>query len=464
VDWEDLLSTMQRLFSPCTRYRDQLESRSSLELAEILRRQPELLQELNLHVSTEDFLSAERAFTYADLYAMLRNQNTVLWLTAHTAVVRADVMDIFSCFYYFTFNIDGQDISALARSPEALSEIVDVVRRLLLANARDVYKLELRCDVYPGEVFFDAPSFAYLVEQCQNLKALRLERIALDEDHCRVLGALSRPGFEIVLKRCQIAVAAGAILAQFLGRNQGPTKLDCCYIDNSVLADGLRGNSRLKSLRPRLSNNHNVDNRDVLAIAGALRENKGLIHLDLHDGFSANKETWDAVCDSLKTHPTLEVLSLGPMQRLGLDQSQIQALVDMMKMNTSIHTIHLHHRIHSELVFFQGSVFPYLRANRLRPRLLAIQKALPIPYRAKVLGRALHAVITDPNRIWMLLSGNAEVAFPSTTATTIAVASLPTSASVAANECGASVVATASTAAASNAVPPAAGQKRKACP
>jgi hypothetical protein len=43
----------------------------------------------------------------------------------------------------------------------------------------------------------------------------------------------------------------------------------------------------------------------------------------------------------------------------------------------------------------------------------------PITYRSKVLGRALLAARTDPNRFWKLLSGNPEVAFPSV------IASLP---------------------------------------
>jgi hypothetical protein len=51
-------------------------------------------------------------------------------------------------------------------------------------------------------------------------------------------------------------------------------------------------------------------------------------------------ETWDADCDCLETHPTLQVLNLRSM--VGLDplvpavlKSRIQALVDMLKMNTS---------------------------------------------------------------------------------------------------------------------------------
>jgi hypothetical protein len=419
---------MERLFSPCSRLYALLESQGLLE--HFRRNHPQLFQELNLNVSTEELLSAERAFTYADLYAMLGNQRTILWLTPHAAVVHGDAADIYSFFYrfIFVFKVDGKDICALAPSLEALLEIVDIVRRLLVANARDVYELGFRSAGQHSGVFFNAPMFANLMEQCQNLKALTLEQISLDEDHCRVLGDFSKPGLEMVLDCCEITVAAGGVLAQVLGCNQGPTKLDCCDIDNSVLADGLRGNSRLKSLRPRkysgelLGNRYGgnalgnvLGNREVLAIAGGLKENKGLVDLDLRQGYTANEEAWDTVCNSLKTHPTLEILNLGPLDRLKLAplplRSRIQTLTDMLKVNMSIHTIRLDDCFY-EHKLYRGSVIPYLETNRLRPRLLAIQKALPIEYRAKVLGRALVAVRTDPNRFWMLLSGNAEVAFP----------------------------------------------------
>jgi hypothetical protein len=309
---------------------------------------------------------------------------------------------------------------ALARSLEALSEIVDVVRRLLVANAREISELELRSFRQSGAAFFNAPSFAYLVQRCQNLKALTLERIALDENRCRVLGDFSKPGLEIELRYCRIIGAAAAVLAQILGRNQGPTKLVFCHVDNAILADGLRGNSRLKSLRLYLSNNHDVGNREVLAVAGALRENKGLVDLDLtHYNWRVSEYTWDAVCDSLKTHLTLQFLKVlniwserGFLPPLTLEQlkSPIQLLVDMLKLNTSIHTIQLD-RHYYEHELFRGSIIPHLETNRLRPRHLAIQEALPIAYRAKVLGRALLAVRTDHDSLWMLLSGNTDIAF-----------------------------------------------------
>ncbi len=68
--------------------------------------------------------------------------------------------------------------------------------------------------------------------------------------------------------------------------------------------------------------------------------------------------------------------------------SRTQALVDMISVNTSIHTINVDSR-YSELEIYQESVIPYLEANRFRPRVLAIQTACPIAYRATVLGRVL---------------------------------------------------------------------------
>jgi hypothetical protein len=53
------------------------------------RRQQSLL-DLNLDVATipKERLSSERALTYADLYALLGDQNAVTLLTPHAAVAR----------------------------------------------------------------------------------------------------------------------------------------------------------------------------------------------------------------------------------------------------------------------------------------------------------------------------------------------------------------------------------------
>jgi hypothetical protein len=87
------------------------------------------------------------------------------------------------------------------------------------------------------------------------MKYLSFNDLEIDENHCRSAGA--------------------SALAEVLGRNQGPTELTYCGTDFSVVADGLRGDSRLECLT-----NRDVD-EELLAIAGTLKENKGLVVFDL---------------------------------------------------------------------------------------------------------------------------------------------------------------------------------------
>jgi hypothetical protein len=407
---------MERLFSPCTRYRVIRANQSGL-------RPPEWLRELNLDISTEELLSPERAFTYVDLYAMLENGETAAQLTPHASVVGTNGKALL-CSYHrqssfrFSFSADGKKIVALARSPEHLLEICDVVLRLLAASV--VHSVTVHSWSSRHTFYINSASLTSLMQHCQSLNTLTFEEISFKVEHCLVLGDFSRPGLEIVLIRCTPTTAGTRALAEVLGRDQCPTKLHCCHIDYNVLANGLRGNSRLKSLIPSI---YEDGHRQVLAIADALRENKGLIELVLqYNGHIVSDETWGAVCDSLKKHPKLEVLQLWGSAQYEMAplapevrESRIQAVLDMMKVNLSIHTIRLDSQ-YTEHELLRGSVIPILETNRFRPRLLAIQTTRPMAYRAKVLGRALLAVRTDPHRFWMLLSGNAEVAFLSTTA------------------------------------------------
>jgi hypothetical protein len=319
---------MKRLFSPCTRVHDQLG-----RLEEFRGRHPAPFQELNLDVATKEFLSAERAFAYEDLYAILGNEDTVAWLTPHAFVIRkgGSVMDYLyhlnnvegDELCYFCFRADGEDIVASALSFEHLLEICDTVLRLLAVSA--VHSVTIHKWISRA-VSISATSLAYLMEQCQSMKVLSLNYLEMDESHCRVLGGYSRPGLEIVLSGCKFTSAGAIALLAILGRNQGPTKLDRCNIDNVVLANGLRGNSRLQSFRLRNCNNPEDSDREALLIAGDLGENKGLVSLDLRYGSDVNDETWVAVCDSLKTHPTLEVFGFRIMRTRSNIRSNVHSL------------------------------------------------------------------------------------------------------------------------------------------
>jgi hypothetical protein len=422
---------MEHLFSPCTRVHDQLG-----RLEECRVRHPAPYRELNLDISTKEFLSAERALTYKDLDAMLGNEETIAWLTPHAFVIRSGgtVMDYWCHLSnaegyelsHFTVSADGRYVVALARSPEHFLEIFDVVLRLLAASV--VHSVTIH-NWTSRAVSISATSLAYLMEHCHSsLKALTLIDLEMDDSHCRVLGGYSRPDLDIVLFLCKLTSVKASVLAAILGRNQGPTELSLCEIDYSVLANGLRGNSRLQSFRTSNYSSPADSGREALLIAGALRENKGLVSLRLHYGSDVNDETWVAVCDSLKAHPTLEVFDFRAAKKFentfelaepsvfpAVIKSRVQVLLDMLKVNTSIHTLRLDSCYKVNEIFLE-SVIPYLETNRFRLRIRAIQKTHPTSYRAKVLGRALLAVRTDPNRFWMLLSGNAEVSLPSTTA------------------------------------------------
>jgi hypothetical protein len=228
---------------------------------------PESLRELSLNVSTDEFLSAERGFKYADLYTMLGNGETITWLTPHAAIVSANGSGMLYWSNWrepnecrFRFTVDGKEMVAWARSSEALWEIVDAVLRLVSASV--VYSVILRHPWIPVDgALMNAASLAYLMEQCQSLKVLKLQNLALDVDQCRVLGTYSRPDLEIELLHGVITGAGAIALAEVLGRNEGPTRLDSCKIDNFVIANGLRGNSRLKSFGPYSSRDLRINNR-----------------------------------------------------------------------------------------------------------------------------------------------------------------------------------------------------------
>jgi hypothetical protein len=455
------------MFSPCTRLRDIIDQCD--DISEERKEDFHYIEEFHLHVSTEEFRGAvlEREFTYADLHAMLDGDCLVWFTPALSAAVfrRHAIANIYSVFmgdgfndtnYSFLCDLDGLEISATASSSNELLEMFDILLRLVAATS-DVHSVKLSDWRCANHVSINATSLAYLMEQCQSLQDLTLLNVKdLDEDQIRVLGANSRPDLEIALICCQLTSAGTSVLAEVLGRNQGPTKLEICDIDYSVLAGRLElsGNSSLKRLAPRSSSGLEDENRELQAIAGYLRQYRGLIELDLscYD-CSVNDETWDSICNSLKAHPTLEVLQLSsagadiyatrPMVPAVIT-SRVQALLDMMKVNMIIHTISLR-KCYSDHELFRGSVIPYLKTNRLRPRLLAIQKARPIPYRAKLLGAALLSARTDANSFWMLLSGNPEVAFLSRTTAIPAAAKLPTPATATTTENASAVTVTATT-------------------
>jgi hypothetical protein len=71
---------------------------------------------------------------------MLESEDTVAWLTPHAAIVRVDgragdyVLMLGGSACQFAFTVDSKAIVVVASSLEALSEICDVVIRLLAVS------------------------------------------------------------------------------------------------------------------------------------------------------------------------------------------------------------------------------------------------------------------------------------------------------------------------------------------
>jgi hypothetical protein len=154
------------------------------------------------------------------------------------------------CCFHFSFSANGQEIVAFSRSPEHLLEICNVVLRLVAAS--DVHFVYLDNRKSPEFLLMDALALAYLLEQCQSLKYLKLIQLTLDENHCRALsGSRDRTDIELIGCKLKLTSAETFALVKVLARNQGPTKLNLCRMDNSVLANGLRGKQSSEELQTK---------------------------------------------------------------------------------------------------------------------------------------------------------------------------------------------------------------------
>jgi hypothetical protein len=189
------------------------------------------MQELKLNVSTDEFLRAERGFTYADLCTMLENEYTLAWLTPHVAIGRGgavlDSLKQLNGSYCFHLHAEDIKIHALACSSEHLSEICDVVLRLMAASVVHSPLLS-NWNCFPHHVSINAASVEYLMEQCQSLKVLTLQDLEIDEDQIRLLEEFSRPGLEIELKPCGTSSGPPAV-SPALSRDEFASAAHSCH-------------------------------------------------------------------------------------------------------------------------------------------------------------------------------------------------------------------------------------------
>jgi hypothetical protein len=274
------------------------------------------------------------------------------------------------------------------------------------------------------------PSLSHLFERSQeHLITFTVGHVILNEEHIRVLAIAPQPELQLCLVWCELSDngACRNRFVEWLQSGGGPTELDGCHIDSHVLADSLKGESRLGVLRlPSVSGRRNLFGCEIsidpdrALIFSALAENRGLTALHA-SGHSIDDESWTILCQSIQNHPTLTRVNLtdtGPMNSAGescalLSDEQktrrTRTLAEMIQTNTILCYITLSPGEYDERIYTE-SIQPRLEANIYRPRVFAIKnEADDRPFRQKVLGRALAGVSSEPNLVWMFLSENVDV-------------------------------------------------------
>jgi hypothetical protein len=168
--------------------------------------------------------------------------------------------------------------------------------------------------------------------------------------------------------------------------------------------NALRGNEHLERLHLPLI----VDHQQTLALAAALHENKGLVHLAVHY-HTMYESGLIELLKSISLHPSLRSLDL-TMDRMDIDPKKriTKAIADMLSVNERIEKMSF-----DDGTFYKDDwdayVVPRLECNLYRKRSLSIQKIGEASTRAAVLARTLATFACKPHLVWMLLSQNHDI-------------------------------------------------------
>jgi hypothetical protein len=409
---------MEDLFAPTTRLRDLYRvSREGAYAESPIDRQMNRLVELELVTgsSVEDtFLHC--GFTWSDYYSWARGK--IVWMSPDVFFDLTGIGTNFQTDYrrFLSARVvpneeDTSQVSITLRvyaRSEAHSTVPSDILLQLLTNC-DFQEVKL----FRGEDSDRFPvsglAFSHFLAQSRNLRVLNLCFFHLNTCHCRAIDSLTRTDLQINLFHCKQTESGENILLECIRQNRGPTELHSCLIDTRRLADALRGNNSVTTLRPY----EPCSDEERLVLVQALAEIEGLMTL-IWFRFPIADETWIALWQSVARHPKLEKIILPRHVRIFRDGNtdtqialRMQVMVDALRANTVLHTIELD-RVHFDEEILDSTVYPLLLANRYRPRVRSIAKE-KCPWRRKLLGRALGSVSSNPSLIWMFLSGNANV-------------------------------------------------------
>jgi hypothetical protein len=416
---------MERYFVPTARYRDLIhiqEPNHRLKDNDIAEGQlTSTLEEFSISISDSDL-------KWEDLHALVSSK--IVWMTP-TAFLRSHPTryddSICPRMLCISDMYSGSKIYVFAQGPGQAVRVADCLMLLLAKSDKPDVSIKSLCNpqMRPCSGF---GLQQFLTRTRSTLRKITMDGLMLEQGHCRALthAYAHEPSpdgtdtdVEVKLFQCSLTGDdyCNSAFIDWMHSDRGPSLLFRCDIACHVLADGLMGNRRLKKLI--LSRECLEENLACKVVAQALTANLGLVKL-YFGRQTLNAEHWNLLVRSLASHPSLEVLDLGGTRERQSRQEltsggtpvdrkarRTSAVGDMLKSNTVIHTVSLSDAdLHRDI--FEESIQPWLEMNLFWPRIMSIKGTVG-PLREKVLGQALRKVRHNPNRMWMILSGNGDV-------------------------------------------------------
>jgi hypothetical protein len=255
----------------------------------------------------------------------------------------------------------------------------------------------------------------FFQESPKQLRRVKFFGHRFNADQCRAIATMSRIDVELKIDQCSLAEAdpeAEAAFVDFLQSSGGPLRLHECFVDGRIMARGLAGQSRATHLCIQFDSLENASE-----MFRALADNMSLLELNL-EGNDISKANWRTICQSLVANPSLLNINLqrtNPRAQNGLTVSlsdeakkeRTRAIADMLAENTVLKTIQLL-AVERDEIIYRDSILPRLEMNAHRPRIVAVNAIDDMPFRQKVLYRALVRVRRNPDLVWTFLSQNVD--------------------------------------------------------
>jgi hypothetical protein len=245
----------------------------------------------------------------------------------------------------------------------------------------------------------------------RKLESLDLSMMELKNTSCRALAAAQIQC--LTLGYCVNLEDEGVALVESVREGRGPKEL-CLHFNPFDSTDpfvafmnALRGNTYLERLYLP-----NIDDRQVTqALAAALHENKGLVHLTVYLD-ALDDSDWTELLKAISLHPSLRSLDLN-LRHTDIWDPQTRreftkTVGDMLSVNERVQVMTIRDKTFDE-DDWDAFVLPRLECNLYRERFLSIQKIGEASTRATVLARTLATFSSKPHLVWMLLNQNPDI-------------------------------------------------------